>query len=710
MRVRRFGAAALAAALVGALSPDAHAFCGFFVEGAGARLFNDATMVVLMREGERTVLAIENTYAGPPADFAMVVPVPVVLAKENVRTLPPEVFDHVDRLAAPRLVEYWEADPCAPESADDDLGGLGLVGTGRGGGGTGEGTIGLGVTVEARFAVGEYEVVILSAKDSTGLETWLHAEGYRIPDGAEPLLRPYVAAGSKFFVAKVDIAKVKMDGGRAVLSPLRFHYDTPDFSLPVRLGLINSAGTQDLIVHILSREGRFDVANYDNVTIPTNLDVAEATRGAFGAFYAALFDATLAKSPHAVVTEYAWNADSCDPCPTPALAESDLATLGADVLPSTHVGGLGSVGIGTLGKGYRGGGGSGAGMGVMGFGRVSGGPEAKLGIPETTGAVVKEVVRRYLRRELAALKYCYASTLVARPDLAGRVTLHFTIDAKGKVTASSAEGTLDDAKVRDCVAARVRAIAFPPLGAGEVTVAIDFSVTKATPLPPAPPVGTPGMVGPGLSFGGGFVLTRLHARYGKDALGEDLVFRKAPPIAGGRERLGDGGTLEKGARPDSADNFQARYVIRHPWSGPIACKAPRRGRWGGPPAGTVGPDGKPVPLEAGGAGAAMPATDLAHAPRGTIALASYVREDVPELGVKPAAAATAAAAAAAAPAPGAVPPAATAAGTDTASATGADRGAGAAAGCGCRLTGGSPSAAGLVLLLLGLGALLRRKH
>jgi hypothetical protein len=33
-----------------------------------------------------------------------------------------------------------------------------------------------------------------------------------------------------------------------------------------------------------------------------------------------------------------------------------------------------------------------------------------------------------------------------------------------------------------------------------------------------------------------FVLTRLHARYHKDALGEDLVFRAAPPIMGG---LGD---------------------------------------------------------------------------------------------------------------------------------------------------------------------------
>jgi hypothetical protein len=86
---------------------DARAFCGFYVSGADAPLTNSATQVVLMREGTRTVLSMQNAYQGPPQDFAMVVPVPVVLQKDNVKTLPREVFDRVDRLTAPRLVEYW---------------------------------------------------------------------------------------------------------------------------------------------------------------------------------------------------------------------------------------------------------------------------------------------------------------------------------------------------------------------------------------------------------------------------------------------------------------------------------------------------------------------------------------------------------------------------------------------------------------------------
>ena len=66
----------------------------------------------------------------------------------------------------------------------------------------------------------------------------------------------------KFFVAKVDPQKVSSRHGQAALSPLRFHYDSEQFKLPVRLGLINSGGKQDLIVHILARGKRYEVANY----------------------------------------------------------------------------------------------------------------------------------------------------------------------------------------------------------------------------------------------------------------------------------------------------------------------------------------------------------------------------------------------------------------------------------------------------------------
>jgi hypothetical protein len=453
----------LAAGMLGANARSAGAFCGFYVSGAETKLTNNATQVVLMRDGTRTVLSMQNNYQGPPQDFAMVIPVPVVLQKENVKTLARGVFDHIDQLTAPRLVEYWEQNPC-PSPMLGGARGLGGIGFGSGAGAP-AGAPAMtkqAVRVEAQFSVGEYDIVVLSATDATALDTWLRQNGYKIPAGAEPYLRPYVQMGMKFFVAKIDVSKVtfeRVGNGpeQAILSPLRFHYDSDAFNLPIRLGLINSGGTQDLVVTILARGQRYEVANYDNVAIPTNIDVSNATRREFGAFYTTLFDQTIAKHPHSVVTEYSWSSNTCDPCPTPPLGPRDLQTLGADALPE-------------------------------------------------------------------------------HPS-------------------------------------------------------------------------------------SGFVITRLHARYSKDALGDDLFFRAAPPIVGGREFMqntsGTGGAkLERGARADGQNNFQARYVIRHPWTGPIACANPQRGIWGGPPSGNDP--------------AILPAAHIGFVPRGgAVTLGSFVRGAVP---------------------------------------------------------------------------------
>jgi hypothetical protein len=219
-----------------------------------------------------------------------------------------------------------------------------------------------------------------------------------------------------------------------------------------------------LIVSILAPAQRYEVANYKNVTIPTNLDVKDAVKDKFGEFYAALFDRTIEKNPGAVVTEYAWQATNCDPCPGPVIAMSELSTLGLDVL---------------------------------------GGEKG-----------------------------------VAKP---------FEGDAMG------------------------------------------------------------------------FVLTRLHARYGKTVT-EDLIFKAAEPIVGGREFLQDNGKLEERSRPFGINNFQARYAIRHEWTGPITCQNPIRGRWGGPPNGVTG-------------GGVKPALDLAFAKRGEAKLPELVRQDIPEIEV-----------------------------------------------------------------------------
>src|SRR5947199_2573931 len=106
----------IVAVIAAACAPSvAHAFCGFYINGSGGEMFNNATQVVMMRAGTRTVLSMQNNYQGPPADFAMVVPVPAVLHEGDVKTLAKDVFAKVDMMSSPRLVEYWEQDPCAPD-------------------------------------------------------------------------------------------------------------------------------------------------------------------------------------------------------------------------------------------------------------------------------------------------------------------------------------------------------------------------------------------------------------------------------------------------------------------------------------------------------------------------------------------------------------------------------------------------------------------
>ncbi len=116
-----------------------------------------------------------------------------------------------------------------------------------------------GVTVEASYDVGEYDVSILSAKESDGLTNWLTDNGYKIPQGAEAVLGSYIKQNMRFFVAKVNLERMKLIGA-GYLRPLQVRYDTPKFMLPLRLGTVNANGPQDLIIYALTKNGRVEAA------------------------------------------------------------------------------------------------------------------------------------------------------------------------------------------------------------------------------------------------------------------------------------------------------------------------------------------------------------------------------------------------------------------------------------------------------------------
>jgi hypothetical protein len=311
----------LACLLVLTCATQAIAFCGFYVGGADAKLFNKASQVVIARNGDRTILTMANDFQGAVKDFAMVVPVPVAIKREQVRVGKRAIIDKLDAFSQPRLVEYFDPDPCAPISpVMSEAAPASPSSRVRKNGKQSAGD--LGVTVEDRFKVNEYQIVILSAKESNGLETWLRRSGYNIPKGASELLSPYIKQKLKFFVAKIDLKEFKKTNEKA-LRPLQIAYQSPKFMLPIRLGMINSRGEQDLVVYLLSPKGQVELTNYRTVKIPTGNSIPTYVKSEFGEFYKATFQKVYEREQKKVAfLEYAWNVANCDPCssqpPTPA--------------------------------------------------------------------------------------------------------------------------------------------------------------------------------------------------------------------------------------------------------------------------------------------------------------------------------------------------------------------------------------------------------
>jgi hypothetical protein len=308
------------------LAPRAFAFCGFYVAKGDAKLFNHASQVAIVRDDNRTVMTMSNDFQGDPKEFAVVIPVPTKIEREQIHIADKALIDHLDAYSAPRLVEYFDADPCMPQVMYDaapppkaqPVGALNKD----------ERRKSLGVTIEASYTVGEYDILILSAKQSDGLKTWLIESGYTIPKGASAVLGSYIRQNMKFFVAKVNL-KEQAKLGFSYLRPIQVAYESPKFMLPIRLGTVNAKGTQELFAYMLTRTGRVETTNYRTVKLPSDLNVPLYVKDDFGPFYKATFAEAVRKEDMTTVfTEYAWDMNWCDPCAADPLSRDELKRLG----------------------------------------------------------------------------------------------------------------------------------------------------------------------------------------------------------------------------------------------------------------------------------------------------------------------------------------------------------------------------------------------
>jgi hypothetical protein len=348
MKVRKRWLCALLLAAPGWGVQELGAFCGCMAPRAPgpsvelSKIYNSDSKVILTRKGKQTIITMTNDFRGAAGEFALIIPVPHVLPQESIRVVRATIFDSLDRYSAPRLVQYTDPDPCwnanrprfgcgcAADRGAEDAAANTMSASGDAASGAAMAKF---VNVEARYVVGEYEIVILSSQQSEALNAWLAANGYALPPEAEPVVQSYLQAGMKFFAAKVNpgaiYPSVVMD-----LSPLQIRFESENFMLPLRLGMINSAGEQDLTVFAFTERGRLEAANYPTREVPWGHKLPRGVRDTFPEFYRAMFRKNrLREGKNTVYVENAhplnpWR--GCDFCPVDPINYEFLQACGVD--------------------------------------------------------------------------------------------------------------------------------------------------------------------------------------------------------------------------------------------------------------------------------------------------------------------------------------------------------------------------------------------
>jgi len=309
-----------------AWNTNTSAFCGFYVGKTDTTLFNKASEVVIARHDDKTVITMANDFKGDVKEFAMVVPVPTVLDKDQIHIGETAVLKHLADYSAPRLVEYFDSNPCQmlyQESPARDM-----MAKAAATPATRERDRASGVIVEAQYTVGEYDILLLSANESYGLETWLSEHGYKIPKEASAVLQSYLRQNMKFFVAKVNLTE-QSKLGFTHLRPLQIAFESQKFMLPIRLGTVNADGPQELFIYTLTKQGRVEPTNYRTVRLPGDREIPLYVKGRFGEFYRELFTQQVNReSERGVFLEYAWDMNWCDPCAANPFSTEELRSLG----------------------------------------------------------------------------------------------------------------------------------------------------------------------------------------------------------------------------------------------------------------------------------------------------------------------------------------------------------------------------------------------
>ena len=300
--------------------------CPTVANGNPTPLSFDTAQVALVRQGTTTTFTVSINPQGDSDDFALVLPVPALLARDEIAVLDGQIFARLNGTTG--VLQMPDAG-CGGGVGVSDSAGSGSESGGGGG----------GVTVEAEYLVGDYEITILSATESSALFTWLNDNDYSVAPAVIPALNQYIDEGMYFMAARVSPEAARADG--AALPPLQVRYESEAFSIPLKLAALSSPGEQDMILYTLMDQGaqgmRSGIANYPEFTVPDRCMWGEPGVDDFDAFYDTRFrPAWEAAGMAAWTVEWAGAWGDCSPCSGVNLTAEDIAALGFVGAPEGH--------------------------------------------------------------------------------------------------------------------------------------------------------------------------------------------------------------------------------------------------------------------------------------------------------------------------------------------------------------------------------------
>ena len=346
-RARRIGGSLLVAGLL--LQAPAWCFPGVIVGKDDSPRKVHTTHEVMMLKDDVSVITVMVDYDGPINSFAVLMPVPADVTLERVQAVKREFLSRLEQLSAPRYHAFYEKDPCEPGQVEQDwdvryeanepgfLAPSFMPPPERNW--TVSNEIGIATKPVFKRNESEFHFQLLQYQEPVALEAWLLARGYRASPEALSTLARGLEARKKLLVAEVNTERAELLGnGGLQLGGIRYFTRESASKTDTTLGLLNSAGVQDLFLYVLHPSQRYQARNYQNVFLPSNVGVESSAEERVAPLYNALFDAKLAKVPEGFVTEFVWPTYGCgEPCPNAPLTLYELMSLGGDVMEAQFV-------------------------------------------------------------------------------------------------------------------------------------------------------------------------------------------------------------------------------------------------------------------------------------------------------------------------------------------------------------------------------------